>query len=103
MSCKDCGLPYEDFGLDTVLPEEFWIPISPQGEGEGNGILCANCIVKRLSKIEHVIAVYAIPMYSEYDENDEPIDLPTHCRELEAKAFRLERELKKLRDKECDD
>lgn len=45
--CKDCGLPYGgDDWIDTVLPPEQWLLIAPE-----NGILCANCIVKRASKL----------------------------------------------------
>jgi hypothetical protein len=51
--CLDCGLPYQDFGLDTTLPNEQWLQIHPEGEGE---LLCANCIVKRASILPGIIA-----------------------------------------------
>ncbi len=47
--CYDCGLPYEEFGVDLVLPDQQWKIISP--DGEGNGLLCANCIAKRVEKL----------------------------------------------------
>jgi len=40
--CKDCGLPYFEFGLDMVLPDQQWKAIMPE-----DGILCPNCICKR--------------------------------------------------------
>lgn len=52
-TCKDCGLPYESFGLDTTLSDEQWIMIHPQGEG---GLLCANCIINRASHLPGIIA-----------------------------------------------
>ena len=52
--CCDCGMPYggEDW-IDTVLSNEQWDLIVP----EHNGILCANCIIKRASKLEKIIIV----------------------------------------------
>lgn len=55
--CLDCGLPYEEFGLDTTLPNGQWLLIHPEGH---DGLLCANCIVKRAAKIPQVIAVRAV-------------------------------------------
>ncbi len=40
--CQDCGIPYSEFGLDLVLPNQQWEILCPNG-----GILCANCICKR--------------------------------------------------------
>jgi len=51
--CLDCGKPYEEFGLDTYMNDNDWKVIHP----EVNGLLCANCIVKRASKIMGVIVV----------------------------------------------
>jgi len=51
IKCEDCGLPYDDFGLDTTIENLEWEAI------DGHGILCANCMVKRASKkIDGVIA-----------------------------------------------
>ena len=44
--CLDCGIPYADMGSDLVLPDQQWKVIFP----EENGLLCANCICKRVSK-----------------------------------------------------
>jgi len=52
--CEDCGLKYQDFPLDTTLPDNQWKDIHP--EGDGGGILCANCMVKRGSHLPGVIA-----------------------------------------------
>lgn len=48
MSCKECGKPYGDaFGFpDLIIPAYAWRQISPTGD-EG-GLLCPNCICKRL-------------------------------------------------------
>ena len=53
--CADCGKPYDDFGLDMVLSDEQWLMIFPQK----NGLLCANCIVNRASKLKGSIIVKA--------------------------------------------
>lgn len=50
--CEDCGLEYKNFGLDTVLTNEQWLMIHPEST---EGILCANCIVKRASCFRKVI------------------------------------------------
>lgn len=46
IECIDCGLSYSEVGLDLVLPDQQWKAICPEG-----GILCANCICKRASKV----------------------------------------------------
>ena len=44
--CKDCGTPYgQDDWIDMVFPNDQWKLISPD-----DGILCANCIIKRASR-----------------------------------------------------
>ena len=59
IKCRDCGLPYDDFGLDTFLPPEQWISILKPEEKEiyskTNIVLCANCMVKRGSEIDGII------------------------------------------------
>ena len=47
LRCLDCGLLYRDFPLDVNLPRGQWLEIHP---GE-DGVLCAQCIVQRASKI----------------------------------------------------
>jgi hypothetical protein len=56
VKCQDCGIPYAELGLDLVLPDEQWLKICPEGEGN---ILCANCIVKRAEKLEGATVVKA--------------------------------------------
>jgi hypothetical protein len=51
--CLDCGKPYEEFGLDVWLRDDEWEIIHP----EKDGLLCANCIVKRASRIPGIIVV----------------------------------------------
>ena len=43
--CTDCGLSYSELGVDLVLPDQQWKRIAPE-----DGVLCANCICKRVRK-----------------------------------------------------
>lgn len=54
--CLDCGLSYEDFPMDMLLPRHQWLDIHPD---EG-GVLCARCIVARASKLPGALAVHAV-------------------------------------------
>lgn len=49
VKCLDCGLPYADFPIDVVLPDEQWRAIT--GRTDGGGILCAGCIVARGARL----------------------------------------------------
>lgn len=51
-ACNDCGLHYEDFPIDVVLPDDEWAEICPEG-----GVLCAQCIARRASRLRDVVAV----------------------------------------------
>ena len=57
--CRDCGLPYDKFGIDTFLPREQWVSILKPEEKEiyskTHIVLCANCMVKRGSKMDGII------------------------------------------------
>ena len=50
--CIDCGMIYggSDW-IDTTLSTYQWSVVCPE-----NGILCANCIIKRASKINGILA-----------------------------------------------
>lgn len=50
--CFDCAKPYAEFGLDTTLPNLQWKELTP----DGAELLCANCIVRRASKMPNVLA-----------------------------------------------
>lgn len=52
LRCRDCGMLYDAFGLDTTLPNSQWHNITP----DGANILCANCIVKRAALLPRAIA-----------------------------------------------
>lgn len=52
--CKDCGMPYNQSPLNTTIPDEQWELINPGSCY--SGILCANCMVKRASKLLDVVA-----------------------------------------------
>jgi len=48
--CYDCGLDYGTDGwVDAVVPDEFWLAISPTGHG--GGILCIDCMARRLANL----------------------------------------------------
>lgn len=51
VKCEDCGMQYglSDW-IDTTLPNAQWNILSPD-----TGILCANCIIKRASKLDGII------------------------------------------------
>lgn len=50
LCCHDCGLPYGSKGYaDFVVPDDVWKRISPAGDG--GGILCANCMVRRAAEL----------------------------------------------------
>ena len=55
-NCIDCGRKYEQFRMDVVLPHSQWKLIHP----EVDGLLCAQCIVNRVSKIDGAIVVHAL-------------------------------------------
>lgn len=44
--CADCRLHYPQ-GNDCAIPDDVWEQINPTNH-EGAGILCANCIMRRL-------------------------------------------------------
>jgi hypothetical protein len=48
--CYDCDLDYEDFPGDLVVNNVLWEVISPTNQ-QGGGILCANCMLHRLSEL----------------------------------------------------
>lgn len=72
VKCMGCGLPYAGPAwLDLVIPREQWLLIHP----DDGGILCANCLIARASKLPHVINITGrITFGSDYDDL-EAIDL----------------------------
>lgn len=60
--CMDCGLPYAGpTWLDLVIPREQWLLIHP----DDGGILCANCMIARASKLPHVINITGRIMFGD--------------------------------------
>ena len=63
-ACYDCGLEYScDAWADVSLPDDIWELINPS-VNKGGGLLCFNCITRRLSfiGIENVkIKIYSAP------------------------------------------
>lgn len=49
--CHDCGLEYGGVGwIEAIIPDKVWNLIRPEGCPEGTGLLCINCISKRLEE-----------------------------------------------------
>lgn len=66
--CLDCGMPYNNvMKLDLVLPRVQWLEVHP---GDG-GVLCANCIVKRASKMPGALSVSATIVFCPVYERGE--------------------------------
>lgn len=70
--CMDCGLPYEEFGADLVVPRKQWLQLHP---GDG-GLLCATCMLRRVEKeIPDAINITGrITFGSEYGDGSTPYD-----------------------------
>lgn len=65
--CYDCGLPYQNFGLDLLVPRSQWLeiinldpPLHPEDPNNDGGLLCASCIVKRAGRLGGSSAVHAV-------------------------------------------
>lgn len=56
-ACLDCGKPYGEFGLDTVLSDDQWALImgQPDSKDDPGGLLCGNCIVARASRLGYFV------------------------------------------------
>lgn len=67
-ACMDCGLPYASFGIDTTLPDDQWLMINRKGGF--NGLLCANCMVRRASKLPGIIAARMTLEFAEKKETN---------------------------------
>ena len=48
--CYDCDLDYDEFPGDLVVNNVLWEIISPT-DRQGGGLLCANCMLHRLSEL----------------------------------------------------
>lgn len=49
--CYDCGIEYGSPGwIEAIIPDKAWDAIRPNGTRPGNGLLCINCISKRLAE-----------------------------------------------------
>jgi len=55
--CYDCGLPYSDF-VDLSVPDHIWDRINPTMHKEG-GLLCPNCMGKRIRALDDISEVHA--------------------------------------------
>lgn len=58
--CLDCGLLYDELmALDLVLPRVQWLELHP----DDGGVLCANCIIRRASKLPGALSVSAVIVF----------------------------------------
>jgi len=44
--CQECGNIYRE---DVIVPDDLWDEIRPQNKGPGAGLLCGQCIAKKIS------------------------------------------------------
>ena len=77
--CKDCGLPYDRHGVDTLFPDFQWAeiaaPDTPGSLALGSGLLlCGSCIAKRAAARRY-IAIHAFLI----DRETPPEYSCTHC------------------------
>lgn len=64
--CADCSMQYGGVGwLDVTLPDDQWALIQPRETG--GGILCANDIVRRASRLPGAEAVRAVIAFAPHD------------------------------------
>lgn len=60
-NCMDCGKKYGGSGwLDLTFSKDQWLLIHPAD----GGVLCANCIIGRASKLPHVISISGQIMFA---------------------------------------
>lgn len=52
LRCMRCGLAYQDFPIDVVVPDEQWAAISERHDG--SGVMCGTCIIARGSALPGV-------------------------------------------------
>jgi len=80
--CLDCGTDYDAaMALSLLIPKAQWLAIHPADAG----VLCANCMLRRASKLPGVINITGrITFSAEYAEG-----CPTPYDEAEAAAARL--------------
>ncbi len=50
LCCFDCNLDYSKFPCDMIIQNVLWDVISPSKD-KGCGILCPNCVCKRLMSL----------------------------------------------------
>lgn len=46
--CQDCGNKYQ---VDLNVPDDLWEIIKPWGKPKGAGLLCGQCIMRRIENI----------------------------------------------------
>ncbi len=51
VGCYDCKMDYDDFPCDMTMHDNLWEMINPT-EDKGGGLLCPNCICKRLMDLD---------------------------------------------------
>ena len=87
IKCLDCKIEYSKLGLDLVLPDQQWKFLCPTG-----GILCANCICKRVSKLKGSSAILAWIDNFSYDSERPKEWLPKDCEKCHIKRCKHKEE-----------
>ena len=85
--CYDCGVSYSDFGLDLIVSDDVWDRINPTTH-QGGGLLCPNCICKRLAE-DHALCIRAIPDYGEEWQPPVWIHAKAFCRKCGYKWYAI--------------
>jgi len=65
--CADCEMPYSNFGVDLVLPDQVWKVIAPDCN-----LLCATCICLRLEDRGDSSALLCWPNRFDYKQEQTP-------------------------------
>ena len=81
-NCMDCGKEYRgDDWLDLTFSKADWLRIHPAD----GGVLCANCTIRRASKLPHVINVTGrITFADDYNEAPASRDAPPDVQGFDA-------------------
>lgn len=62
VKCLDCNKDYDsEMSLDLVIPRDQWLLIHP----DDGGVLCANCLISRASKLKNVINLTALITFAD--------------------------------------
>ena len=52
-TCQECGKKYS---VDLLVPDNLWEKIKPKGKPAGAGLLCGECIMRKIENISSYTA-----------------------------------------------